>query len=748
MYNLRHLSYLYFLILIFFPTKSFSQDWNLLFTLETDAEFYMADGNYSRAADTYLKALKKYPESCNLMFKVGYCLLKTDDRKAEALSYLEEAAKKVSDKYDARSLKEANSPPEVLYHLGISYMHQNNFDKAKAQFEAYKKYVNPNDAYVLQQVEQNIKSCETAKAMMDSPIGLNLNRLEEGVNNDQSNFDAVLSGDGKTMAFTSRSTSGNKVFISFMDKGKWSIPKDITRNLGSSYLTTSFLSYNGEELYLIDNDLKNSEIVVSFLQKNKWSNPVKAAKPINSKANETHVCVTRDGNTAYFTSDRKGGQGGFDIYKVTISGDKWGEPVNLGPNINTPLDEATPFLTPDEKYLFFSSQGHNSMGGYDIFYVNLEGSSNVKNIGYPLNTPDDNLFYFPTSLTSGYISTFSPNGLGGLDICSVEIIPQVDVKINIMLADKAPADKSYTVSIIDTKDGKPVSSVNQNGKKQILQKLSPGTFTVAASGVEFDSTSSLLEIPSKPDKNEYQISLLLNPSQPKPEPVAEVSQPANDIPIQKEVKPVPVVVEEPKSEKPVPVSVEKPKQEKSTVASVPVNPSPKPEVKKREMEKPRPVHVAVTNLSLAAGTSTSLAHPTYSVQLMACKQPVDYDYFKLDSIFVSISPEGYYRYSVGYTLNVQQAEELLARVKTLGYTNAYVRINKEQPSYTIQLMALTKPKRLNQLNVIGSTMVYRGCDGTYRYCTGSYSTPEEAQNDLASFKNAGYSDAFIRHLGR
>ncbi|BDX38943.1 hypothetical protein CYCD_22980 [Tenuifilaceae bacterium CYCD] len=732
-----------------------SQDWNAIFMLETDAEYYMADGDFKKAAETYLKALKKFPESANLMFKAGYCYLKTDDQKKEALYYLEEAAQKVSDRYDEKSLKEPNSPPEVLYSLGIAYMLDLNFDKALSAFNEYKKYVKSKDTEVMQLVDQHIKSCSNAKNFVNNPIALNLKNLGEAINDDQSNFSPVVSGDGKTLAYTTRTSTGNKIFISKLENDQWTKPVDITRNLGSKFLKTSCLAYEGQELYLIEEDEKNSEIVVSFYQKNKWSKPVAAAKPINSKYNEGHVCVSHDGNTVYFTSDRKGGQGGYDIYKTSIVGDAWSEPVNLGPNINTPLNEESPFLTPDEKYLFFSSEGHNSIGGYDIFYVNLDGTSNVKNLGYPINTPEDNVFFQPTGFNSGYYSFYSNDGIGGLDIYSVEIVPSVDLKINIMLAENAPADKNYTYTITNQTTNKVVDTKEGKGTNLITQKVMPGKYTVSISGEGFELAENSIEIPKDPTSEEFPISMVLNGiKKEEPIPVAEVIVPET----QKQEEPQKIVEAKKEEVIPIPEKVESKKEEAQKI-------EPAKEVKKkREIEKPKqkpkqekakpvipqsqakPLPAIDFNKTLAISTTISTS---YSVQLMAVKRPLDIAYIdKLDSISITISPDGYYRYSVGNTKTVQESEEILTKLKAKGISNAYVRINKEHPGYTIQIVALSKPKKLSQFSSLTDLMVYKGSDGLYRYCVGKYTSPEEAQEDLNKLATLGYDKAFIRILGK
>lgn len=728
------------LSLLFFTlsmaVNSSSQDWNTIYTLEMDAEYYMADGDFKKAAETYIKALKKFPESANLMFKAGYCYLKTEDLKKEALYYLEEASQNVSDKYDEKSLKESSAPPEALYSLGIAYMLDLDFDKAATAFNNYKKYVKPKDTEVQLLIEQHLQSCANAKTFINNPTNLKINNLGETINSDESNFNAVVSGDGKTLAYTTITSAGNKIFISKFENGLWGKPTDITRNLGSKFLKTACLSYEGQELYLIEEDIKNSEIVVSFFQKNKWSKPISAAKPINSKYNEGHVYVTNDGNTVYFTSDRKGGQGGYDIYKTSIVNEAWSEPINLGPNINTPLNEESPFLTPDEKFLFFSSEGHKGMGGYDIFYVSLDKTTDVKNIGYPLNNPNDNIFYQPTSLNTGFYSFFNPDGIGSLDIHSVEIIPYVDLKVNIMLAENAPSDKNYTYKLINSNSNQVIDNKNTKGINQYSQKIVPGKYTISISGEGFEMAENIVEIPDNPSKTEFQVSVVLNGVKVEEPPVlvAESKKPKEEV--KEDIKPVIVKTEEP-------LKIE---QKKDEPIVVPI----KEETKKRETEKPEIISKPLPKMNFSKTSSISAFVPiTYSVQLLASSQPADINFInRLDSISITISPEGLYRYSVGNTKTVQESEEILSKLKTQGITSAYVRINREHPGFTIQIIALSKPKKLNQFNSISDLMVYKGSDGLYRYCVGKYASPEEAQEDLTKLATLGYDKAFVRVLGK
>ena len=144
-------------------------------------------------------------------------------------------------------------------------------------------------------------------------------------------------------------------------------------------------------------------------------------KNINTKYWESHAFVTEDGMHLVFASDRPGGFGGLDLYISHKADGDWGPAVNLGPEINTQFNEDRPFLMKNGKLLFFSSQGHQNIGGYDIFRSEIQSNglwSRPENMGYPFNTPDDNIFFMPVGDgKSGYYSVLKETaGYGREDI--------------------------------------------------------------------------------------------------------------------------------------------------------------------------------------------------------------------------------------------------------------------------------------------------------------------------------------------
>jgi hypothetical protein len=189
------------------------------------------------------------------------------------------------------------------------------------------------------------------------------------------------------------------------------------------------ISADGKQMFLFKSDPDGKNLYTSTLKNGTWGTPVKLPEPINSYSHETHCSLSADGSTLFFTSDREGGFGGLDIYMCKKLPDgTWGSARNLGSNINTPLNEETPMIFLDGKTLYFASEGHASMGMFDMFYSYMQPDSSwiePVNLGYPINSPTDDLFFVPTiERSQAYYSTsqFDEN-LGGMDIYLIEFDP-------------------------------------------------------------------------------------------------------------------------------------------------------------------------------------------------------------------------------------------------------------------------------------------------------------------------------------
>lgn len=412
---------LWFLMIAFAAAQTSSKNDEL----KLEADYHVVLKEYSKALALYLRIIKSEPENADIKHRIGVCYLNSEDEKVKAIPYLEEAVEKVSEKYNPNSLKETNTSIDAYFSLGSAYRVNNELDKAIEAYTKYKEYLDPHDEYNLRVTDQYIQSCRLALEMQQHPIAVASKNLGGIVNNNLPNYHAVISGNGKTLIYTAPGRQGYDIFSTTYADTAWTTPKNITSVLGTGkYMQTCDLSFDGLSLLLASDDPGNNDIFISRFNRNKWSKVSPLDKTINSKSNETHASFSPDCRTIYFTSDRKGGEGDLDIYLSEL--DKkgnWGKPVNMGKSINTPFNEETPFVTDDGKKLFFSSEGHAGIGGYDIFSIDLDKpDASAINVGYPINTTDNNLFFRPVGGgLSAYYSFSGPESYGGRDIYLVNL---------------------------------------------------------------------------------------------------------------------------------------------------------------------------------------------------------------------------------------------------------------------------------------------------------------------------------------
>jgi Tol biopolymer transport system component len=269
--------------------------------------------------------------------------------------------------------------------------------------------------------------CDWAKKLISVPVAFDEENMGELFNDDKSNFNPLISADGKSFAYMVSLKFYDAVMYSRIENGKWSAPINITPDLqsdGDFYI--SCLSADGNQLYLSKDDNYNSDIYVSTFNGTQWSKTVKLDKNINTKYWESHGFVSESGLQLIFASDRPGGFGGLDLYISQKVNGNWGPAVNLGPQINTQFNEDRPFLVNNGKTLIFSSQGHQGIGGYDLFRTDLQTNglwNKPVNMGYPINNPDNNTFFMPIGDgKTGYYSAFKEaKGFGKEDIYKITI---------------------------------------------------------------------------------------------------------------------------------------------------------------------------------------------------------------------------------------------------------------------------------------------------------------------------------------
>ncbi|MFD2787454.1 OmpA family protein [Hymenobacter rubripertinctus] len=390
-------------------------------------EFYDMDPpRYEQALGHYLAAQKFNPSNDQLNYKIGDCYLHSGF-KPRALEYLQRAYQLNPD-----------VNPRIHYLLGRGLHLNAKWDAAIAEYKrATPATGTKNTAGLVQDIQKKIRECENGRKLAAKPTRVFIDNAGPGVNSPFPEYGPVITADESVILFTSRragSTGGNTdpetggffedVYQSTREgKDGWSAAQGLGDAINTDgHDATVGLAPDGQRLlvYVEDNggDLQQAE-----LRGTEWRKPQKLGSRINSKYHESSASYTPDGRSLYFVSDKEGGLGNRDIYKVEIEGR--GPAQNLGSVINTQYGEEGVFLHPDGKTMYFSSEGHNSMGGYDIFKSVFENGkwSTPENLGWPINTPDDDVFFvISASGRHGYYSSFRDDGLGSKDIYQITFL--------------------------------------------------------------------------------------------------------------------------------------------------------------------------------------------------------------------------------------------------------------------------------------------------------------------------------------
>lgn len=223
----------------------------------------------------------------------------------------------------------------------------------------------------------------------------------------------------------------------------------------------------------------------------RWERPSRIGEEIDARAShEPSIFLSRDGKSMFFVSDRKNGVGQKDIWVCEKEGNDWGKAKNLGFEVNSPFNEDSPFLTPDGNTLYFSSEGHNSMGGYDVFKCTRLPNgkwSAPENLGAPINNGGDDIFYTPLENGSGaYYSSLNRDGEGDLDLFFIQYFPPVEPMAKFRLASSGFAPNDKVDVKISSADGKEIRSFTMAANDSVMYPYEPGTtarYEISAPGI-------------------------------------------------------------------------------------------------------------------------------------------------------------------------------------------------------------------------------------------------------------------------
>jgi tetratricopeptide (TPR) repeat protein len=364
---------------------------------------------------------KNHPEATLL---TGYSFLANDEKTDSAIIMLKKAA-------ELHPLKQNSNRAtiESYFYLAQALRLSGQTEEALETLQNLKKHT--SNADVADDIEREINYCENYKKHQQNPVEMKVEHLGKILNSPYEDHSPIVLYDESTIYFTSTRPTDSinqanqffeNIFVSYWRKGQWTEPKLLKiPGYAEANRATVGVTPDGQGLIIFQNDRYSGALYITRRTFDGWTVPEPLPAPINSGFNETHASFSPDGNTVFFSSERPGGAGGKDIYfSNKLPDGTWGKPINAGENINSSFEEESPFMHPDGKTLYFSSSGRNSMGGYDIFKSVKSDTwewSKAENLGYPINTPNDDLFYIPTPNGQRvYYSSRRQGGMGQTDL--------------------------------------------------------------------------------------------------------------------------------------------------------------------------------------------------------------------------------------------------------------------------------------------------------------------------------------------
>lgn len=405
-----------------FANVLFSQD---IKTLMRSGDEFFVDEQYRQALPFYESALRLDSSNAEALLKSGVCYL-FRFHKDWALNNIDRA-------YQIDSTVDKH----MHFWMGRAFHQNYMFDDALTQYNIYASQIGKYDQRQAE-LARLIQQTSTAQDMMSHPKNFAVRNMGAGFNTKFSEHSPVVSQQDTLLLFTSRRENQNglqeedgepfeDIFMSVRnEKGEWSKPEVI--QLNSDGHDASVQLYDNDSKLLLYKYHKGGDVYYTEHKGgNSWSDPLKFAN-VNTKDFESDAFITSDGKRAYFASNHYTKTGNLNIYFIEQNDHgHWGAPTEVKGKINTDWDEDAPFLSEDGKTMYFSSRGHEGMGGFDIYKSTLNESDNTwsepENLGYPINTPDDDIYYyFCTAKTKAYLSSYRDGGFGEKDIYEIRPI--------------------------------------------------------------------------------------------------------------------------------------------------------------------------------------------------------------------------------------------------------------------------------------------------------------------------------------
>lgn len=404
--------------------------------VKEDAAYYFDAKDYRKAYELYDKLFAQNPKNLEYEFRLGYCCLNYPDKKLRSIELFED-------------LRKVDNSTDIFYYLAKAYHINYKFDEAVLSYNKFitdkGTKIKEEDKPLIEDAKLGIQNCNNGRELIAKKIVADIKNIGSPINTEEIEGVPVISADEAVMIYTyagKKSTGGllndalkpdalsgiyhEDIFISTKaNDSTFATPTGILSLNTNANDAAVALSPDGTTLFSFISNNDEGDLFISELKGTEWSKPERLNKNINTEAWEGSCSITADGRYLYFASEKPGGLGGRDLYvSEKVNGD-WAPAVNLGPSINTQYNEDAPFIHPDGITLFFSSEGHKSIGGYDIMYSIKQENSWIAplSMGIPLNTTEDDRYYVINAQGDrGYFSSnrAGAGGKGGQDIYTVE----------------------------------------------------------------------------------------------------------------------------------------------------------------------------------------------------------------------------------------------------------------------------------------------------------------------------------------
>jgi outer membrane protein OmpA-like peptidoglycan-associated protein/TPR repeat protein len=469
---------------------------------EADLSFYY-DKDYEKAASLYEPLLEAYPGNSNLAARLGICYLNIDGKKKDALRLLSAAATNVVNEEKDYTEYGEKAPLNTYMYLAIAYHVNDSLEKALSLYNELKQKLGDNETYMEEYYDRQIGYCRYAREMKKRPMTILSELFVPWLSEYPGACNPVISKNDSVFVFTQKREGKTRILCSYKNKN-WSTPVDITEQLGGyDRFYSNSVTGDGKLLVLFMDDGGDGNLYFSQRKDTTWTRIKGPGRNINSIYWESHGFITPDGKTLYFSSNRPGGEGELDIWSSTKNDDdSWSRPLNLGNIINTPFNEDTPFFDPASGALIFSSAGHISMGGYDVFRSVLKYDywTNPVAMPYAFNTTADNTFFILNNNAPGFVASLYNEGENSRNIYAVVARDPSDeitalegfISLNDGLK---PVPEKISVKLTNFKKGSDPQSLTVDMEDKFRTEIKPGDYQIYVSYPGYKTDSIKLNLP-------------------------------------------------------------------------------------------------------------------------------------------------------------------------------------------------------------------------------------------------------------